>query len=174
MVIATQNPIEQAGTYRLPEAQLDRFLMRTSLGYPDEASTVQLLAESSRTNRSASVGPLITAQAVVDMAALAAEVHVDPAILTYVSRLADATRREPEVRLGVSIRGCMSLMRCAKTWAASLGRHYVLPDDVKELAMPVLAHRILLDAEAEFAGATVANVVSRVLASVEPPVERAA
>jgi MoxR-like ATPase len=174
MVIATQNPIEQAGTYRLPEAQLDRFLMRTSLGYPDEASTVRLLAESSRPNRSEAVGPLITSQAVVDMAALAAEVHVDPSILAYVSRLADATRREPDVRLGVSIRGCMALMRASKTWAASLGRNYVLPDDVKELAMPVLAHRILLDAEAEFAGATVANVLSRVLASVDPPAERAA
>ena len=174
MVIATQNPIEQAGTYRLPEAQLDRFLMRTSLGYPDEASTVRLLAEASNRNRSASVKPLITSQAVVDMAALAADVHVDPSILVYVSRIAEATRREPEVRLGVSIRGCMAFMRCAKTWAASMGRHYVLPDDLKELAMPVLAHRMLLDAEAEFAGATVANVLSRVLSSVEPPSERAA
>jgi MoxR-like ATPase len=174
MVIATQNPIEQAGTYRLPEAQLDRFLMRTSLGYPDEESTVRLLAEASNRNRSASVKPLITSQAVVDMAALAADVHVDPSILVYVSRIAEATRREPEVRLGVSIRGCMAFMRCAKTWAASMGRHYVLPDDLKELAMPVLAHRMLLDAEAEFAGATVANVLSRVLSSVEPPSERAA
>jgi len=174
MVIATQNPIEQAGTYRLPEAQLDRFLMRTSLGYPDEASTVRLLAEASNRNRSSSVKPLITSQAVVDMAALAADVHVDPSILVYVSRIAEATRREPEVRLGVSIRGCMAFMRCAKTWAASMGRHYVLPDDLKELAMPVLAHRMLLDAEAEFAGATVANVLSRVLSSVEPPSERAA
>jgi MoxR-like ATPase len=174
MVIATQNPIEQAGTYRLPEAQLDRFLMRTSLGYPDEASTVRLLSEASNRNRSASVKPLITSQAVVDMAALAADVHVDPSILVYVSRIAEATRREPEVRLGVSIRGCMAFMRCAKTWAASMGRHYVLPDDLKELAMPVLAHRMLLDAEAEFAGATVANVLSRVLSSVEPPSERAA
>ena len=174
MVIATQNPIEQAGTYRLPEAQLDRFLMRTSLGYPDEASTVRLLAEASNRNRSASVKPLITSQAVVDMAALAADVHVDPSILVYVSRIAEATRREPEVRLGVSIRGCMAFMRGAKTWAASMGRHYVLPDDLKELAMPVLAHRMLLDAEAEFAGATVANVLSRVLSSVEPPSERAA
>jgi MoxR-like ATPase len=174
MVIATQNPIEQAGTYRLPEAQLDRFLMRTSLGYPDEESTVHILGESSNRNRSASVGQLITSQAVVDMSALAAEVHVDRSILTYVSRLAEATRREPEVRLGVSIRGCMALVRCSKTWAASVGRHYVLPDDVKELAVPVLAHRILLEPESEFAGATVSNVLARVLSQVEPPVERAA
>jgi MoxR-like ATPase len=174
MVIATQNPIEQAGTYRLPEAQLDRFLMRTSLGYPDEASTVQLLAESAVANRSAGVTPLITTQAVVDMAALAAEVHVDHSILLYISRLAEATRREPEVRLGVSVRGCMSFTRVAKTWAASLGRHYVLPDDVKELALPVLSHRMVLEPEAEFAGATVANILARVLSQVEPPTERAA
>jgi MoxR-like ATPase len=174
MVIATQNPIEQAGTYRLPEAQLDRFLMRTSLGYPDEASTVQLLAESAVANRSAGVTPLITTQAVVDMAALAAEVHVDHSILLYLSRLAEATRREPEVRLGVSVRGCMAFTRVAKTWAASLGRHYVLPDDVKELALPVLAHRMVLEPEAEFAGATVTNVLARVLSQVEPPTERAA
>jgi MoxR-like ATPase len=174
MVIATQNPIEQAGTYRLPEAQLDRFLMRTTLGYPDEESTVQLLEESSRPDRSSNVGALITTKALVDMAALAADVHVDRSLLTYISRIADATRREPEVRLGVSVRGCMAFTRAAKTWAASVGRNYVVPDDVKELALPVLAHRLVLDPEAEFAGATVANVLSRVLASVEPPSERAA
>jgi len=174
MVIATQNPIEQAGTYRLPEAQLDRFLMRTSLGYPDEESTVQLLAEASVANRSATVRPLITTQAVVDMAALAAEIHVERSVLGYITRIAEATRREPEVRLGVSVRGCLAFTRVAKTWAASVGRHYVLPDDVKELALPVLSHRILLDPEAEFAGATVANVIGRVLAQVEPPVDRSA
>jgi MoxR-like ATPase len=170
MVIATQNPIEQAGTYRLPEAQLDRFLMRTSLGYPDEASVVHLLRESSTRDRSTVVGPLITSEAVVDMAGLASEVHADDSILTYISRLAAASRRDPDVRLGVSVRGCMAFARSARTWAASQGRNYVVPDDVKELALPVLSHRILLDPEAEFGGATVANVLGRVLASVDPPV----
>ncbi|MCU1498145.1 MAG: MoxR family ATPase [Acidimicrobiales bacterium] len=169
MVIATQNPIEQAGTYRLPEAQLDRFLMRTHLGYPDEGHTVRLLQESSRKNRSDSVGALITSDAVVDMAALASGVHVDDSVLTYISRITEATRKDPEVRLGSSVRGAMALTRAVKTWAASLGRHYVVPDDVKELVIPVLAHRVLLDAEAEFAGATVANVLSRALSNVQPP-----
>ncbi len=169
MVIATQNPIEQAGTYRLPEAQLDRFLMRTHLGYPDEASALVLLRESARQNRSATVGALITSDVVVDMGAIAADVHVDDSVLTYISRICEATRKDPEVRLGVSIRGAIALTRCVKTWALSLGRHYVVPDDVKELVMPVLAHRIVLDAEAEFAGATVANVVSRCLNGVAPP-----
>jgi MoxR-like ATPase len=174
MVIATQNPIEQAGTYRLPEAQLDRFLFRTSLGYPDEASTVLLLAEASHRNRSDDVGPLITGQAVADMARLAANVHTDPSILTYVSQLADATRHVPEVLLGVSVRGAMAYIRAAKTWAAAVGREFVLPDDVKELAVPVLAHRIILDPEAEFNGATVSSVINRVLDEVAPPTERAA
>src|SRR5512145_1821413 len=89
MVIATQNPVEQAGTYRLPEAQLDRFLMRTSIGYPDHASTVRLLADAAVMDRAAQVRPLIAADAVLDMAAIAADVHVDTAILAYVSRLAE-------------------------------------------------------------------------------------
>jgi MoxR-like ATPase len=174
MVIATQNPIEQAGTYRLPEAQLDRFLMRTALGYPDHEATLRILAESAHRNRSEAVGPLITAHAVSEMAALAGSNHVDPSMLDYISRIADATRTAPEVRLGVSIRGCMSYVRAAKTWAASRGRNYVVPDDIKELGVPVLAHRVILDPEAEFAGASVRDVVNRVLAEIQPPVDRAA
>ncbi len=174
MVIATQNPIEQAGTYRLPEAQLDRFLMKTSLGYPDEASTVHLLAEASHRNRSDIVGPLITTQAVADMTRLAGEVHTDPSVLSYVSQVVDATRRQPEVLLGVSVRGAMSYVRAAKTWAASVGRNFVIPDDIKELAIPILSHRIILDPEAEFNGATVASIINRILDSVAPPADRAA
>ena len=109
MVIATQNPVEQAGTYRLPEAQLDRFMMKTSLGYPDHENTVRLLADAATRNRSDAVGELITSEAVVDMAHLADQVHVDPAVLSYVARLAEETRRAPEVKLGVSIRGCLAL-----------------------------------------------------------------
>jgi MoxR-like ATPase len=174
MVVATQNPIEQAGTYRLPEAQLDRFLMKTSIGYPDHQNTVALLAEAGRRNRSASVGPLITAKGVVEMAALADGVHVDASVLAYVSRLAEETRRARESRLGLSVRGCLAYVRAAKTWAAAAGRNYVIPDDVKDLAEPVLSHRLLLDAEAEFQGATVTGVIARILADVPPPAERAA
>jgi MoxR-like ATPase len=174
MVIATQNPIEQAGTYRLPEAQLDRFLMKTSLGYPDHDSTVALLADAANRNRSSAVQPLITAQAVADMARLADVVHVDPAVLAYVSRIAEESRRTRHVKLGLSVRGCLAFVRCAKTWAAADGRNYVLPDDIKELAIPVLSHRLLLDAEAEFAGTTVEDVITTILSEVRPPAERAA
>ncbi|QJU55582.1 MoxR family ATPase [Herbiconiux sp. KACC 21604] len=172
LVIATQNPIEQAGTYRLPEAQLDRFLIKTSIGYPDLASAEQILAGSSDRNPSARLSPVITTSAVADMADLAATVHVDPAILRYTAQLAEETRLAPESRLGVSVRGAMALVRAAKVWAATQGRHYVLPDDIRELAGPVWTHRFVLDAEAEFQGATAADVLARVLADVAAPQSR--
>ncbi|MBC3764164.1 AAA family ATPase [Quadrisphaera oryzae] len=173
MVIATQNPVEQAGTYKLPEAQLDRFLLRTSLGYPDRSSTVAILAASAGRGRTpVVVEPLITPSAVVQMSELASQVDVDPALLDYVTRLVEATRVAPGVRLGVSVRGALALVRVVRTWAASHGRDYVVPDDVKALAEPVLAHRVLLDADAEFSGATAEQVLSGVLAAEAPPVAR--
>jgi MoxR-like ATPase len=172
MVIATQNPIEQAGTYRLPEAQLDRFLMKTSLGYPDHASTVALLASAATRDRAANVQNVITASAITQMAQLADTVHVDPAILGYVAQLAEESRRLRNVRLGLSVRGCLAFVRTAKTWALADGRGYVVPDDIKELAIPVLSHRLLLDAEAEFSGVSVEDVVAQLLSQVRPPTSR--
>lgn len=174
MVVATQNPIEQAGTYRLPEAQLDRFLMKTSLGYPDHEATVAVLADSARRDRTKGLRPVVTAKVVTDMAALADQVHVDAAILAYVSRIAEESRRHRDVRLGLSVRGCLAFVRCAKTWAAGQGRTHVVPDDVKMLAEPVMSHRLLLSAEAEFAGVQVTEVIGRILGQVAPPTERVA
>lgn len=169
MVIATQNPIEQAGTYRLPEAQLDRFLMKTSIGYPDQAATVRILEGASRRAHDTVVSPVLSAESVVEVAALARTVFVDATINDYVARLIDATRTSPEVRLGASVRGALALVRAAKTYAAAQGRHYVIPDDVKALAEPVLAHRLLLDAEAEFDGVTASSVIGRILVETVPP-----
>jgi MoxR-like ATPase len=174
MVIATQNPIEQAGTYRLPEAQLDRFLMKTSLGYPDVDATVAVLRDAKVRDRAGSLSAVVTSSVVTDMAALADEIHVDPAILAYVSQIAEASRRHVSVKLGLSVRGCLAFVRCAKTWAASQGRTHVIPDDIKALAQPVLCHRLLLTAEAQFANTTVDQVITQVLGEVEPPVERVA
>lgn len=174
MVIATQNPIEQAGTYPLPEAQLDRFLMRTSLGYPDHETTVMLLADSNNRNRAGAVRSIVTPKAVTDMAGIAAGVHTDPAILAYVSRLAEETRRNKSTRLGVSVRGCLALVRAAKSWAVAHGRTFVIPDDVKELTLAVLAHRLLLTPEAQFGGVTAEQVIGEVLSIVPPPTERSA
>jgi len=172
MVVATQNTIEQAGTYQLPEAQLDRFLMRTSLGYPDHLTSVAILAGATTRDRAATVEPLITSQAVSEMAHLAAEVHVDNGILAYISRIAEETRRIPAVRLGVSIRGCLAAVRSSKVWAASQGRSYVIPDDVRDLLEPVFGHRVLLDPEAEFAGARPLDILGRIIDDVKPPTAR--
>ena len=172
MVIATQNPIEQAGTYRLPEAQLDRFLMKTSLGYPDRASTVEILAGSAERDRTSRLGPKITTQAIGEMAELASTAHVDDAVLDYVARLTEATRTDAQTMLGSSVRGAVALVRCGKVWAASQGRTYVIPDDIKLLAEPVLSHRLILETEAEFAGVTQRQVVRRILAETEPPAAR--
>jgi MoxR-like ATPase len=172
MVIATQNPIEQAGTYRLPEAQLDRFLMKTAIGYPDHLATVQILDGAKEKDPASHLPARITTDAVVDMAALASDVHVDSAVLEYVSHLARATRDDQDAKLGVSVRGALALIRTVKVWAAAHGRAYVLPDDVKELVQPVWNHRLILDPEAEFAGATAEVVLARVLADVAAPQER--
>jgi MoxR-like ATPase len=172
MVIATQNPIEQAGTYRLPEAQLDRFLMKTSLGYPDHASTVALLASAATRDRSANIQNVITTSAITQMSQLADQVHVDPAILGYVAQLAEESRSLRHIRLGLSVRGCLAYVRAAKTWALADGRGFVVPDDIKELSIPVLSHRLLLDAEAEFSGVTVEDVVAQLLSQVRPPTSR--
>jgi len=172
MVIATQNPIEQAGTYRLPEAQLDRFLIKTSLGYPDRASTIEILAGAK--DRTTVLTPRITTQAVGTMADLAQTVHIDEVVLDYVARLTEATRDDAQTAIGASVRGGLALVRTAKVWAAAQGREYVIPDDVKDLAQPVLAHRLVLDTEAEFAGVTAVEVLARILETTAPPALRAA
>lgn len=170
LVLATQNPVEQAGTYRLPEAQLDRFLLRTSLGYPDHAATVRILDQAAV--RIADLAPVITPGALVGMAELAADVYVDALVLDYIARLVDATRSADEVRLGVSIRGALALTRATRASAAVHGRTYATPDDVKRLAVPVLAHRLILHPEAEFDGVTQEAVIGQVLLDVPPPTRR--
>ncbi len=174
MVIATQNPVEQAGTYRLPEAQLDRFIMKTSIGYPDHTSTLRILEGAGTKAHDVTVPNVVTSEVVLEMAQLARTVHVDPSINDYVSRLVDATRSATEVRLGASVRGALALVRTAKTLAAASGRHYVVPDDIKTLAEPVLAHRLVLDPESEFDGVTATSVISQLLIETPPPSDRQA
>ncbi|GAB3616176.1 MoxR family ATPase [Okibacterium endophyticum] len=173
MVIATQNPIEQAGTYRLPEAQLDRFLMRTSIGYPDHQTTIRILEESENA-AAVRVPPIVPASTITEMIAVATTVYADATINDYVARLVDATRTASEVTLGASVRGALALIRASKTFAAASGRAFVTPDDVKSLAEPVLAHRLVLDAEAEFDGVTASSVISKVLIEAAPPVDAVA
>ena len=169
MVIATQNPIEQAGTYRLPEAQLDRFMMKSSIGYPTHADTVKILAQPPPARGGIVLEPIISTDHVATMIDLAAVVHVDDALLEYVSELIALTRDAPDVVLGCSVRAGLALVRASKTRAIAAGRDYVLPDDVKHLADCVLAHRMIIDAEEEFRGATAEAVLRRILDRVPAP-----
>jgi len=170
LVIATQNPVEQAGTYRLPEAQLDRFLLKTSLGYPDHAATVRILDGAAVPT--SELAPIVAPQALVGMADLARTVYIDALVLDYIARIVDATRAADQVRLGVSIRGALALTHATKARAASQGRTYATPDDVKALAIPVLSHRLMLHPEAEFDGVTAEAIVGQVLLDVPPPTHR--
>jgi len=174
MVIATQNPVEQAGTYKLPEAQLDRFLIKTSLGYPDKQSSVNLLLDAANRSRASRISPIINSDTVVTMAQLASEVHVDPSIMEFIQDIVESTRQHKDIALGVSMRGALALARAIKTWAISSGRTYVTPDDVIDLAVPVMAHRVIVDPEAEFAGVRGEQLLSSIVAAITPPAYRAA
>jgi MoxR-like ATPase len=169
IVMATQNPIEQGGTYRLPEAQLDRFMIKTSIGYPDEASTLRILQGVA--NPKKAVDGIVEPSTLLTMSDMARGAYVNPLVFDYIMRIVEATRRASEVRLGVSVRGALALSKIAMTWAVAHGRTYVTPDDVRELTLPALAHRLILEPEAEFDGVTAAAVVGQILIDVVPPSE---
>ena len=172
MVIATQNPIEQAGTYALPEAQLDRFLIKSSIGSPESAAGIEILKGSATPDRSKTLPAVISTSAVEEMTEMASFTYADESVLGYVQDLVESTRSSKDVRIGVSTRGAIAMVRAARVWALSRGRHYMLPDDVKTLALPVWAHRIVLDPDAEFGGATREAVVIRALEEVSAPIFR--
>lgn len=169
MVIATQNPIEQLGTYKLPEAQMDRFLIKTTIGYPSHDVSVSILKQVNVTDRASTVHAVLTGNDVLRMRAISETVHLDDAILEYIVRLVEATRHNERIQVGSSMRGALALTRCARVWAASNNRGYVVPDDVKQLAVAVLAHRITLTAEATFAGSTPELMIEQILENVPVP-----
>ncbi|QWW19165.1 MoxR family ATPase [Schaalia sp. 19OD2882] len=173
MVIATQNPVEQAGTYRLPEAQLDRFLMKTTIGYPDHEAGVAILSGAKQPDRARDLRPVLDTSQIVAMAEMAGENHVDPSVLDYVQSLVEATRKDPSVRVGVSTRAAIGMVRAARVWALAQGRNYVAPLDVQALAETVWAHRLVLDPDAEFAGATQGASLRAAMRAVSVPVGRA-
>jgi MoxR-like ATPases len=169
MVIATQNPIELEGTYPLPEAQLDRFLMRIAMGYPDRDAEIDIL-EADRDHASvADLGAVITSDELMTLSRGIARVHVASALREYIVSLVEATRRHPGLALGASPRGALGLQRAARAWAAAAGRDFVLPDDVKRLAGPVLSHRLVPTADAELRGVDGDDVIAELLASVPVP-----
>ncbi len=169
MVIATQNPIEHEGTYPLPESQLDRFLMRVSVGYPARDAELDILDAHGDHNTLADIGPVATAADIQGMINAVRTVHLAPSLKAYLVDLADASRRHPHLALGMSPRATLSLQRVARARAASQGRAYVIPDDIKSLAQPVLAHRLLVTPEAQLQGITSGDAVEEILASVPVP-----
>ena len=144
LVIATQNPIESTGTYPLPESQLDRFLMRLSMGYPGPDEELELLRAGGAEPELAALEPVLDAAEVVELQAMVGEVHVDAALLDYLLRVVSTTREHESLSLGVSTRGSLSWQRSAQALALVRGRSYVIPDDLQQTAESVLAHRVLL------------------------------
>lgn len=172
MVIATQNPIEFEGTYRLPEAQLDRFMLKMSIGYLTAEQEIDVLTTHGKSAKAEALTPVIPANQIRTMVQLADQVHVEPSIASYVVAIAHATREMSEVRLGVSTRGTLSLLKAARVNAIMSGRSFVRPDDVKALAHAVLEHRLILTPEAEMRGVRSNELVNRVLSDVVPPRRR--
>jgi MoxR-like ATPase len=169
MVIATQNPIELEGTYPLPEAQLDRFLMRIPMGYPSHDAERAILETHGSHASVEELSPVTSATEVLSAAGGIADMHVAENLKAYIVDLVTATRQHRDLALGVSPRGALALQRAARALAASIGRDYVVPDDVKRLAPAVLGHRVLLAPDAQLRGTSPDDVVRSVLASVPVP-----
>ncbi len=169
MVIATQNPIEHEGTYPLPESQLDRFLMRVSMGYPSRDAELEVLDTHGDHNSLVDIKPVASAADIQGMIAAVRTVHVAPSIKAYLVDLADTSRRHHHLTLGMSPRATLSLQRVTRARAAAMGRNYVVPDDIKALADTVLAHRLLVTPEAQLQGITSSDALREVLQSVPVP-----
>lgn len=171
MVIATQNPLDHEGTYPLPESQLDRFLMKLSLGYPDREAELQILDQQgeSTTPPIDSLSAVVTPNDVTMMTNALASVHVAPELKNYLLDIAEATRNHHGLRLGLSPRAILSMQRVARALAAASGRAFVIPDDVKALARPVLAHRVMLTPESQLGGVNADHIIDEVVASVPVP-----
>ena len=169
MVIATQNPIEMEGTYALPEAQRDRFMARVSIGYPVEAAEIAMLDSRAESNPLDDLESVTDAAEIRKLCAIVGQVYVSPAVQRYAVALTGATRRTDELTLGASPRATLHLVRAAKAFAAIHGRDFVLPDDVRTLARPVLAHRLLPSVEAAMSGRSTTAILDAIVAAVPVP-----
>jgi MoxR-like ATPase len=166
LVIATQNPIEYEGTFALPEAQLDRFMLRLRLGYPKAMEEIVILDEQKRTHPITDIGQVLSLEELRTMQSAVKEVYVDQAVAEYIVRLSTATREHPDVYLGASPRGSINLYRASQALAALEGRDYVIPDDVKQLAVAVLAHRLIVKSQASLREIDPDAIVREVLGQV--------
>ncbi|HYI16322.1 MAG TPA: MoxR family ATPase [Thermomicrobiales bacterium] len=169
VVLATENPIEYEGTFPLPEAQLDRFLVRLSLGYPGRASEIDILNRQQFAHPLDSLEQAVDVQGLIEAQAAVKQVHVDELIKEYIVDLVEATRRHDDIYLGASPRGSLALYNTTRAWAALQGRDYVIPDDVKDLAEPTLAHRMIVSPAARMKGIDSRAVVREILTVVPVP-----
>jgi MoxR-like ATPase len=169
MVVATQNPIDMEGTYILPEAQLDRFLMKLTVGYPSADAEADILRTQKMGSTVDRLTPVLTASDVVAMIDIVKSVEVAPALEQYIVSISTATRSMSELRLGVSPRGSLALLRAARGCAAAAARAYVTPEDIKDMAPVVLAHRVILQPDAELQGRTGTELITRAVQSVPVP-----
>jgi MoxR-like ATPase len=170
MVMATQNPIEFEGTYPLPEAQIDRFLMRTSVGYPTAEEEVEIVRRrKGRGTEAVEVTRRSSPQRLLEMQAAVEKVHLDDAVYEYMVALVEATRKHPQLEVGASPRGSLALMKLSSAQAALRGRDYVIPDDVKAVALPALSHRLILRADSWVRGVRAESVTKAVLDAVPVP-----
>ena len=168
LVVATQNPIEMDGTYRLPEAQLDRFLMKLAVGYPAEQVEIEVL-RGAVTRSPEGLTPVTDTPVVAQLVRLARRVHIADPLLAYAVKLANATRSHPQIRIGVSPRGVIALTRAASAYALTDGRGYVVPEDLKALAEAIFSHRLVLTPDAQVRGVQATDVVRQVLDAVPVP-----
>jgi MoxR-like ATPase len=170
-VLATQNPIEQEGTYPLPEAQMDRFLMKMSMGYPDRSEEKAILARRKlRGKDDHDVQQITSPKKVVAMQKALETVHIDPAILSYIVEVVQRTREDHRVITGASPRASQSLFKTGRASAAVDGRDYVIPDDIKGVALQIISHRIMLKPEAKIRGITGMHITRKILSEVPVPV----
>ena len=169
MVIATQNPIEYQGTYPLPEAQLDRFAMRLTLGYPDEEAEREMLYDRRHIDPLESLKPEISCQEVLDLQADMKKVGMEASVSAYLLSIVQSTRRDARLTLGASPRAAIRLADCSRSLALISGREFVLPDDVRELAPLVLSHRLVVDAKTRYAGVSAQEIVAEIVQSVKVP-----
>ena len=169
IVFATQNPIEYLGTYPLPEAQLDRFFMRISLGYPSAAEESALLTRFKEKSPLETLRPVSNAKALAAMQDFVTQIHVDQRVNDYIVHIVRKTREDADVALGASPRATLALFRAAQAWAMYQDRNYVLPDDVRKMAEPVIGHRLVFAQEAKIRNCTAAEVITRILADAAVP-----
>jgi MoxR-like ATPase len=172
LVIATQNPIEHDGTYKLPESQLDRFLIRMEIGYPNRQAELDILEPDTGADATHQLSPVVSARDIQDMIAVASQVTMVEPLKNYLIDIAHATRKHPQVSLGLSPRAMVQLARAVRALAASRGRDYSTPDDVKELAVPVLAHRLVLRHTNRSHQMTSSDVIQEILTTVPVPAGR--